>query len=87
MVLVTLHEVTRASMTTFEEAVAEVVEIVEVLRMMGRPDYLLRICTADAGAFEALYIDVLAGLPYVQTLTSQSAMKVVKRSHRLPLRP
>ena len=39
----------------------------------------------DADAFESLYIDVLAGLPHVQTLTSQIAMKTVKRSRRLPI--
>ena len=80
LVWVTLTEITRASMTAFESAVAEVPEIVEVLRMMGQPDYLLRIATRDADSFEALYIDRLAGLPHVQTLTSQLAMKVVKRS-------
>ena len=72
-------------MVAFEGAVHDVAEVVEVLRMMGQPDYLLRIVTADAEAFETLYIDVLAALPHVQTLTSQVAMKVVKRSHALPL--
>ena len=85
LVWVTLSEVTRASMTDFEQALADIPEIVEARRMMGQPDYLLRIATADAEAFEALYIDVLAGLPGVQTLTSQLAMKVVKRSHELPI--
>ena len=80
LVWVTLAEITRASMTAFELAVAEVPEIIEVLRMMGQPDYLLRVATRDADSFEALYIDALAGLPHVQTLTSQLAMKVVKRS-------
>ena len=80
LVWVTLAEITRASMTAFESAVADVPEIIEVLRMMGQPDYLLRIATRDADSFEALYIDRLAGLPHVQTLTSQLAMKVVKRS-------
>ena len=54
-------------------------EVVEALRMMGQPDYLLRVVTESAETFESLYIDRLAGLPHVQTLTSQSAMKVVKR--------
>lgn len=80
LVWVTLAEITRASMTAFEAAVGEVPEIIEALRMMGQPDYLLRIATRDADSFEALYIDRLAVLPHVQTLTSQLAMKVVKRS-------
>jgi DNA-binding Lrp family transcriptional regulator len=85
LVWVTLSVVTREAMVSFEEALQSVPEVVEVLRMMGQPDYLLRIVTADADAFESLYIDTLTALPNVQTLTSQVAMKVVKRSHTLPV--
>ncbi len=86
LVWVTLTEVTRESMTRFEQAVAEIPQVIEVLRMMGQPDYLLRIVSANPDDFEGLYIDRLAGLPYVQTLTSQLAMKVVKRTQVLPIR-
>jgi Lrp/AsnC family transcriptional regulator, leucine-responsive regulatory protein len=84
LVWVTLAEVTRDSMTEFEDAVAAIDDVVEVMRMMGQPDYLLRIATTDAGSFEALYMDHLARLPHVQTLTSQLAMKTVKRRHFAP---
>jgi Lrp/AsnC family transcriptional regulator, leucine-responsive regulatory protein len=86
LVWVTLTEITRTSMTEFETAVAAIDEVVEVLRMMGQPDYLLRVACADADAFETLYIDRLASLPFVQTLTSQLAMKVVVRRNELPIR-
>jgi DNA-binding Lrp family transcriptional regulator len=79
LVWVTLSRVTRESMTEFEEAVQGIEEVVEAMRMMGQPDYLLRVATADANSFEALYMDHLARLPHVQTLTSQLAMKTVKR--------
>lgn len=85
IVWVTLTIVTRESMLAFEEAIQEIPEVVEAARMMGQPDYLLRVVTADAAAFEALYIDRLARLPHVQTLTSQLAMKVVKRTSELPM--
>lgn len=85
IVWVTLDAVTRASMLAFEDAVNAVPQIVEVARMMGQPDYLLRVVAADADAFEALYIDVLANLPHVQKLTSQLAMKIVKRTTELPI--
>jgi DNA-binding Lrp family transcriptional regulator len=81
LVWVTLSEVTRESMTAFERAVDEIDDVVEVMRMMGQPDYLLRVATADADTFETLYMDHLARLPHVQTLTSQLAMKTVKRTH------
>ncbi len=87
LVWVTLSEVTRESMTAFERAIDEIDDVVEVMRMMGQPDYLLRIATADAETFEALYMDHLARLPHVQTLTSQLAMKTVKRSHAAPALP
>ena len=86
IVWVTLSEVTRASMLEFEQAIEAIPAIVEAARMMGQPDYLLRVVAADADAFETLYMDVLATLPHVQTLTSQLAMKVVKRTTELPIR-
>ena len=85
LVWVTLSSVTRTSMMEFEAAIEAIPEVIEAARMMGQPDYLLRIVAADAEAFETLYIDRLAGLPHVQTLTSQLAMKVVKRSSILPI--
>ena len=85
LVWVTLKEVTRDSMAAFEEAVQGIPQVLEVLRMMGQPDYLLRVVARDADAFEQLYFDHLARLPHVQTLTSQLAMKAVKRSSVLPL--
>jgi Lrp/AsnC family transcriptional regulator, leucine-responsive regulatory protein len=85
LVWVTLSKVTRESMSEFETAIQDIDEIVEAMRMMGQPDYLLRIATKDADSFEALYMDHLAGLPHVQTLTSQLAMKTVKRNHETPL--
>ena len=87
LVWVTLSEVTRESLSEFEHAIQDLDDIVEAMRMMGQPDYLLRIATADADSFETLYMDHLASLPNVQTLTSQLAMKTVKRSHAMSVRP
>ena len=86
IVWVTLDTITRESMLAFEAAIDAVPEIIEAARMMGQPDYLLRVATADSDSFETLYIDTLASLPHVQTLTSQLAMKIVKRTSELPLR-
>ncbi|MCU1393551.1 MAG: putative AsnC family transcriptional regulator [Ilumatobacteraceae bacterium] len=86
LVWVTLSKVTRESLSEFEQAVERLGDVVEVMRMMGQPDYLLRIETTDAASFESLYMDHLASLPHVQTLTSQLAMKTVKRAHAAPMR-
>jgi Lrp/AsnC family transcriptional regulator, leucine-responsive regulatory protein len=81
LVWVTLSKVTRESLSEFEDAVQRVDDVVEAMRMMGQPDYLLRIATTNADSFEALYMDHLASLPHVHTMTSQLAMKTVKRNH------
>lgn len=80
----TLEQVTRTSLAAFEEAIADVDAIVASYRMMGQPDYLLHIAVADLDAYERLYTDHLAGLPYVHILTSQVTMKTVKRTTALP---
>ncbi len=85
LVWVTLSEVTRTTMLAFEAAIQDVANITEANRMMGQPDYLLRVVARDSHAFEELYMDVLAALPHVQKLTSQLAMKIVKRTHELPI--
>ena len=85
LVWVTLTKVTRSSMAEIEGRFAALEEITEAFRMMGQPDYLVRVAVADSAAFETFYIDTLAALPHVQTLTSMTTMKTIKR-HR-PLRP
>jgi len=85
LVWVTLTKVTRSSMAEIEDRFEDLDEVTEAFRMMGQPDYLVRVAVADAAAFETFYIDTLAALPHVQTLTSMTTMKTIKR-HR-PLRP
>lgn len=85
LVWVTLREVTRESMAAIEERFAALEEVVEAFRMMGQPDYLVRVAVADAAAYETFYIDTLAALPGIQTLTSMTTMKTIKRHQ--PMRP
>jgi DNA-binding Lrp family transcriptional regulator len=63
----------------FETAIHDVPDIVVASRMMGQPDYLLRVAVPDADEFESLYMDTLARLPGVKTLTSQTAIHDVPR--------
>jgi DNA-binding Lrp family transcriptional regulator len=85
LVWVTLKEVTRASMAAIEERFDTLDEVTEAFRMMGQPDYLIRVAVTDSAAFETFYIDILAALPQIQTLTSMTTMKTIKRNR--PLRP
>ena len=85
LVWVTLTEINRASMERFEGEVQGIEDVTEAYRMIGQPDYLLRVAVADRDALERLYIDRLAALPFVKGLTTQLMMKTIKRTGVLPV--
>lgn len=68
-----------AAIAAFERAVLALDEVVEVRRMIGSPDYLLRVVVADLDAYERLYTASLAALPGVERVSTQIAMKVVEQ--------
>lgn len=65
-------------MSEFESRVAELPQILEVHRLFGEPDYLLRVAVEDISAYERFYADTLAALPGIAQLTSHPTMKVIK---------
>ncbi|MEU6998079.1 Lrp/AsnC family transcriptional regulator [Nonomuraea sp. NPDC046570] len=73
------------TVTAFEAAVMEVDDVIECLRMFGRPDYVLRVAVADMDAYGQLCLDRLGRLPGLDKLTSQIAMKALKPGGGLPL--
>lgn len=62
----------------FEAAAAAVPEVTEMRRMLGQPDYYLRVQVADPEAYEALAVGVLSRLPAVNRLLSHQTMRLVK---------
>ena len=84
LVFVTMRQEDRATLLGFEEAVAGVPEVVQAQRLFGDPDYLLRVVTADLGAYQRLEDDVLAALPGIQRLNSTLVMKHVVQDRPLP---
>ena len=62
----------------FEEAVSAVPEVSEVRRMLGQPDYYLRVQVADIEAFEELIVSVISRLPAVSRILSHQTMRLVK---------
>ncbi|WBB69961.1 Lrp/AsnC family transcriptional regulator [Micromonospora sp. WMMD812] len=84
LLFVTMRQEDRDTLLAFEAAVAEVPNVVQAQRLFGDPDYLLRIVTADLGAYQRLEDDVLARLPGVQRLTSTLVMKNVVTERPLP---
>jgi DNA-binding Lrp family transcriptional regulator len=85
IVFVTIAHTDRDTITAFEEAVAEVPNVIEAERLFGEPDYLLRVLARDLAAYQELYDRVLGSLPGVQRATSTLVMKRVRGERAVPL--
>ena len=68
----------------FAAAVAAMPEVMEVYRMAGDVDYLLRIAVANMAAYDAFYRRLIALLP-LKNVTSRFAMERVKSTTAYPL--
>jgi DNA-binding Lrp family transcriptional regulator len=84
LLFVTMRQEDRETLLAFEAAVAQIPNVLQAQRLFGDPDYLLRIVTADLGAYQRLEDDVLATLPGVQRLNSTLVMKNVVAERPLP---
>ena len=77
IVFVSLEKADRKAVSSFEEAVVEVPEVITAQRLFGNPDYMLHVLTRDMESFQRLYDLGLSALPGVQRLTSTLIMKTV----------
>ena len=77
-VLVELTQKDRATVETVERRIAAMDAVLECRRMFGVPDYVIRVAVADTDAYEAFYMNELAGLPGIGRVNSQFTMKLVK---------
>lgn len=68
----------------FHEAVAAMPEVMEIYRMAGDVDYLLRVAVPDMAAFDAFYRRLIAHVP-LKNVTSRFAMERVKSTTAYPL--
>lgn len=59
----------------FEAAIAAFDEVTEAWRLMGRPDYFLRVHVEDVHAYEAFTMDKLSRLPAVDRIKSHQSMR------------
>jgi DNA-binding Lrp family transcriptional regulator len=75
LVFVTMGQEDRATLLAFEQAVAEIPNVILAQRLFGDPDYLLRVRTTDLDAYAQLEDDVLSALPGIQRLNSTLVMK------------
>lgn len=67
-----------ATVERFESRVAAMNEVVELRRMFGLPDYLIRVQVADLAAYERWLTMQLMGDPAIARVDSRLTMKLVK---------
>lgn len=85
LVFVTMAQEDRGTVAAFEQAVADIPQVLQAQRLFGDPDFLLRVVSADLPAFQQLYDERLATLPGVQRLSSTLVMKHVVHERPLPV--
>lgn len=69
----------------FHRAVADIEEVVEVYRMAGDTDYLLRVAVPDVAGYDSVYKQLIR-IPGLSDISSSFSMEQIKYSTRLPLR-
>ena len=68
----------------FTEAVSAMPEVMEVHRMAGDIDYLIRVAVADMAAFDAFYRELIKAVP-LKNVSSHFAMERVKSTTAFPI--
>ncbi len=68
----------------FAAAVSGFPEVVEVHRMAGDVDYMLRVVTRDIPAYDRFYKRLIASVP-IKNVSSRFSMERVKSTTELPL--
>ncbi|MFT3690772.1 Lrp/AsnC family transcriptional regulator [Paenirhodobacter sp.] len=68
----------------FVKAIAEIPEIMEVYRMAGEMDYLLRVAVPDMPAYDLLYRRLTDAVP-IKNVTSHFAMERMKFTTAYPV--
>ena len=71
-------------LTRFTEVVSAMPEVMEVHRMAGDTDYLLRVAVADMVAFDAFYRRLIEAVP-LKNVSSHFAMERVKSTTAYPI--
>jgi Lrp/AsnC family transcriptional regulator len=83
-VLVRTSHHDEAWMTRFVEAANGIPEIVEIYRMSGDIDYLLKIVVPDMAGYDGVYKRLIAAVDLLD-VSATFAMEVIKSSTALPL--
>ena len=75
----------REYLTAFAQAIENVPEIVECSMTTGGSSFLLRVLVRDTAAYEAFFVEVIAGLPGLLATDSIFVLSKVKSDPMLPV--
>ncbi len=84
-VSVTLSAQSEGALRAFEEAIADIPEVMECYLMTGSADYLLRVVARDVDDLEHLHATRLTRLANVVRVNSSLALRAVVKRGVLPL--
>lgn len=79
------HDHSEAWLSKFAEVVQSMPEIMDVYRMAGDVDYMLRIAVASMSGYDDFYRRLIAAVP-LKNVTSRIAMERVKGTTAYPIR-
>jgi Lrp/AsnC family transcriptional regulator len=69
----------------FAETVSALPEVMELYRMAGDVDYMLRVVVTDMAAYDAFYKRLIEAIP-LKNVTSRFAMERIKSTTALPIK-
>lgn len=75
-----------AWLAAFAETVNALPAVMEVYRMAGEVDYMLRVAVADMAEYDRFYKQLIAAAP-LKNVTSRFAMERIKSTTAYPLHP
>lgn len=84
-VSVRLERPDKQIMQSFEQAVAELDEVIECYLMAGNRDYLLKVVSADLKDYEHFIRDKFSSLPGINSIESSFAFGHVKQQQFIPI--
>jgi Lrp/AsnC family leucine-responsive transcriptional regulator len=82
---VRLEKPDKQIMQSFEQAIAQLDEILECYLMTGNRDYLLKVVSNDLKSYEAFIRDKFSNLPGISSIESSFAFGHVKQQNFIPL--
>ncbi|NIZ08512.1 Lrp/AsnC family transcriptional regulator [Pseudooceanicola sp. HF7] len=71
---------------TFRRHVAQIEDVVDVFRIGGEYDYMLKIVTRDMASYDACYRRLISQIE-LETVTSFFAMEAIEEQRPIPLTP